>query len=147
MHENRETSETPAANHAAGRWAKATSRKAYMYVSEESDSGVVPVKRLNNDRTALAEGGEGRPLTKENTHQSSTQLAEGLQSVETQLGPNHVFTGYTLVDYAQHLAERGRTREAKNLKRRGEEILTRHSQENLLGHTFDIQAFQRSRSR
>jgi hypothetical protein len=39
MHENRETSETPATN--AGRWAKATSRKAHMHVSEGSDSGVV----------------------------------------------------------------------------------------------------------
>jgi hypothetical protein len=41
MHENRETSETPAANQAAGRWAKATSHTAHTHVSEESDSGVV----------------------------------------------------------------------------------------------------------
>jgi RNA-directed DNA polymerase len=81
MHENRETSETPAANHAAGRWAKATSHKTYMYVSKESDSGVIPMKRLNNDGTALAEGAEGRPLTKENTHQSSTQPTQSGERV------------------------------------------------------------------
>jgi hypothetical protein len=49
MHENRETSETPAAEQAAGRWARVTSRKAHVYVFEESDSGEVPMKRLNND--------------------------------------------------------------------------------------------------
>jgi tetratricopeptide (TPR) repeat protein len=86
-------------------------------------------------------------MSRKNPSEADQLFAEGLQSVETRLGPNHVFTGSTLVAYAQHLAERGRKREAKNLKRRGEEILTRHSQENLLGHTFDIQAFQRSRSR
>src|SRR6266446_5536693 len=77
MHENRETSETPAANQAAGRWAKATSRKAHAHVSEESDSGVVPVKRLNKAGRPAAEGVEGRPLTKENTHQASTQPTQG----------------------------------------------------------------------
>jgi RNA-directed DNA polymerase len=73
MHENRETSETPAASPAAGRWVKATSHKAHMYVFEGSDSGVVLMKRLNKDSAPSAEGAEGRPLTKENTHQSSTQ--------------------------------------------------------------------------
>ena len=41
MHENRETSEVPAAKQAAGRWAKVTSHKAHVYTSEGSDSGVV----------------------------------------------------------------------------------------------------------
>lgn len=88
MHENRETSETPAANSAAGRWAKATSQKAHVYVSEGSDSGVIPVKRSNNNGKPLAEGVEGRPLTKENTHQSSTpptqcgeRVSQGLAGV------------------------------------------------------------------
>ncbi len=72
MHENRETSETPVAKAAAGRWAKATNRKAHVHVSEGSDSGVIPVKRSNNNGKPFAEGVEGRPLTKENTLQSST---------------------------------------------------------------------------
>ena len=62
MHENRETSETPAANSAAGRWAKATSHKAYVHVSEGSDSGVIPVKRSNNNGKPLAEGAEASEL-------------------------------------------------------------------------------------
>ncbi len=88
MHENRETSETPAANQAAGRWAKATSRKAHMHVSEESDSGEVPVNRSNKEGHPSAEVGEGRPLTKENTHQSNTsptqsgkRVSQGLTGV------------------------------------------------------------------
>jgi len=88
MHENRETSETPAANSAAGRRAKATSHKAHVQVSEGSDSGVIPVKCSNNNGKPLAEGVEGRPLTKENTHQSSTpptqcgeRVSQGLAGV------------------------------------------------------------------
>jgi len=88
MHENRETSETPAANSSAGRRAKATSHKAHVQVSEGSDSGVIPVKCSNNNGKPLAEGVEGRPLTKENTHQSSTpptqcgeRVSQGLAGV------------------------------------------------------------------
>jgi hypothetical protein len=60
MHENRETSETPAANQAAGRWAKATNRKAHMHVSEESDSGEVLRKHLNKDEHLRRVRREGR---------------------------------------------------------------------------------------
>jgi RNA-directed DNA polymerase len=81
MHENRETSETPATNQVAGRWAKATSRKAHANVFEESDSDVVPVKRSNKTGQPAAEGVEGRSLTKENTHQSSTQPTQGGERV------------------------------------------------------------------
>ena len=79
MHENREISETPAAK--AGRWAKATSRKAHMHDSEGSDSGVVPMKRLNNDEASSAESAEGRPLTTESTHQSNTYPTQGGERV------------------------------------------------------------------
>jgi group II intron reverse transcriptase/maturase len=81
MHENRETSETPATNQVAGRWAKATSRKAHANVFEESDSDVLPVKRLNKTGQPAAEGVEGRSLTKESTHQSSTQPTQGGERV------------------------------------------------------------------
>ena len=43
-----------------------------MHVSEESDSGVLPMNRTNKDGEPLAECEEGRPLIKENTHQPST---------------------------------------------------------------------------
>ena len=50
-----------------------------MYVSEESDSGTIPMNHSNNDGKPSAAGEEGRPLIKENTHQSSTHstLSEG----------------------------------------------------------------------
>jgi len=41
-------------------------RAARVHVSEESDSGVVPMKHSNNDRRSSAESAEGRPLVKEN---------------------------------------------------------------------------------
>ena len=47
-----------------------------MHVSEESDSGIVPMNHSNKDGKPSAEGGEGRPLTKENTHQSSTHSTQ-----------------------------------------------------------------------
>src|SRR5579872_502231 len=81
MHENRETSEMPAADQAGGRWAKVTNHSAHAHVSEGSDSGVVPMKGPNNDRTPSAEGLEGRPLTKENTLQSSTCPTQGGERV------------------------------------------------------------------
>ncbi len=43
-----------------------------MYVLEESDSGIVPVKHSNNDRGWSAEGVEGRPLIKESTRRPNT---------------------------------------------------------------------------
>jgi hypothetical protein len=78
MHENRETSEAPSK---AGQWAKATSSKAQMHVSEGSDSGLVPMKRLNNQETSSAESAEGRPLTTENTPQSNTHSTQGGERV------------------------------------------------------------------
>jgi RNA-directed DNA polymerase len=44
-----------------------------MYVSEESDSGVLPMNHSNKIEQSMAESEEGRPLIKENTHQASTR--------------------------------------------------------------------------
>jgi len=59
-----------------------------MHVSEESDGGVVPMNRSNNDGNPLAESEEGRPLIKENAHQPNTsptqsgnRVSQGLASV------------------------------------------------------------------
>ena len=49
---------------------------AHMHVSEESDSGVIPMNHPNKDGKPLAEGEEGRPLVKENIHQSSTHSTQ-----------------------------------------------------------------------
>jgi RNA-directed DNA polymerase len=85
MHENRETSETPGAAVATGRREKATSHKTRTHVSEESDSGVVPVNGSNKDGRPSAESGEGRPLTKENTKQSHTSPTQRGGSVSQRL--------------------------------------------------------------
>src|ERR1035437_122740 len=47
-----------------------------MHVSAESDSGVLPMNRSNKGGEPLAEGEEGRPLVKENIHQSSTHSTQ-----------------------------------------------------------------------
>jgi RNA-directed DNA polymerase len=72
MHENRETSEIPEAEDRDGPAGKGKSRTARVYVFEESDSGTVPMNHSNKSGRPPAESEEGRPLIKENTHQSST---------------------------------------------------------------------------
>lgn len=72
---------------------------------------------------------------------------QSLEIIETQFGPDHAYAGFTHVLYARHLKAVGRRSEANNLKRRGEEILARHSRENLLGYTLDIKAFAQTNAR
>ena len=80
MHENREASLTSAENNPAERWVKVR-RNTYMNVSEESDSGVVPVKISNKGGKAPAERLEGRPGTKENARQPHTPPTQSGESV------------------------------------------------------------------
>jgi hypothetical protein len=77
MHENRETSETPAANLRDRPAGEGNSRTTRLHVFEESDSGGVPMNHSNKSGKLPAESEEGRPLIKENTHQSSTQSTQG----------------------------------------------------------------------
>ena len=72
MHENRETSEMPEASIRDRPAGEGASRTARVHVFEESDSGTVPMNHSNKSGQPLAESEEGRPLIKENTHQSST---------------------------------------------------------------------------
>jgi hypothetical protein len=65
-------------------------RTARVHVSEESDSGIVPMNRSNNDGPPLAESEEGRLLVKENTHppptrptQSGARVSLGLMGVRS----------------------------------------------------------------
>jgi hypothetical protein len=66
MHENRETSETPAGNRcrSAGEGSGHTAR---VYVCEGSHCGIVPMNHSNKDGTSSAESEEGRLRIKENT--------------------------------------------------------------------------------
>src|SRR5215468_2571238 len=81
MHENREASETPAAE-ADGRSAgEGQGRTARVYVCEESHSGVLPMNHSNKDTRSSAESGEGRPLIKENAGPSSTHPTQSGKGV------------------------------------------------------------------
>src|SRR5215469_14940356 len=72
MHENRETSATPAVKPGSRSAGEGDSRTARADVSEESHSGIVPMNYSNNDKTSSAESREGRPLIKENAGQPNT---------------------------------------------------------------------------
>jgi hypothetical protein len=66
MHENRETSETPAVHLERRSAGEGLGRTARVYVSEESHRGILPMKHSNNDGTLSAESAEGRLRLKEN---------------------------------------------------------------------------------
>src|SRR6516162_6492895 len=72
MHENRETSETPAAQPGSRSAGEGSGHTARVYVCEESHSGVLPMNHSNKNTKSLAESGEGRPLIKENAGQPNT---------------------------------------------------------------------------
>src|SRR6266699_3925758 len=88
MHENRETSRTPAVKPGSRPAGEGKSHTARMYVPEESHSGIVPMNQSNKDRKPSAENEEERPLIKENagqpnTHptQSEKRVSQGLAGV------------------------------------------------------------------
>ncbi len=56
MHENRETSETPAVKPGSRSAGEGSGHTARVYVSEESHSGIVPMNHSNKDGTLV--GGE-----------------------------------------------------------------------------------------
>ena len=72
MHENRETSETPAAQSGSRTAGEGLGHTARVHVSEESHSGIVPMNHSNKDGTSSAESEEGRLLIEENTFPSCT---------------------------------------------------------------------------
>ena len=76
MHENRETSEMPEASIRDRPAGEGASRTARVHVLEESDSGTVPMNHSNKSGRPPAESEEGRPLIKENTHQSNAHLTQ-----------------------------------------------------------------------
>ena len=88
MHENRETSKTPAVPTDSRSAGEGSGRTARAYVCEESHSGVLPMNHSNKDTRWSAESGEGRPLIKENAGQSNTyptqsgdRVSQGLAGV------------------------------------------------------------------
>ena len=72
MHENRETSQTPAAKVSRRTAGEGSGHTARVYVGEESDSGIVPMNHSNKDGISSAESEEGRLLITENRLPSGT---------------------------------------------------------------------------
>jgi hypothetical protein len=58
-----------------------SSRTARVYISEESDSRIIPMNHSNKDGKPYTESEEGRPLIKENTHQPSTYSTQSEKRV------------------------------------------------------------------
>src|SRR5271157_3386540 len=88
MHENRETSGMPVGQEASRPAGEGDSHTARMHIPEESDSGIIPMNHSNQGGQPPAENEEGRPLIKENTHQSGThptqsgaRVSQGLAGV------------------------------------------------------------------
>jgi hypothetical protein len=81
MHENRETSEAPAAQPGSRSAGEGKSRTARAYVSEESHGGIVPMNHSNKDGNSLAENGEGRTPIKENVRQPNTYSTQSGKGV------------------------------------------------------------------
>src|SRR5580765_2450346 len=81
MHENRETSETPAVKPGSRSAGEGDSRTAHAYVSEESHNGIVPMNYSNNNDKRSSVSGEGRPLIKENAGQPSTHSTQSGERV------------------------------------------------------------------
>jgi hypothetical protein len=88
MHENRETSATPAVQPDGRTAGEGLGRTARMDVTEESHDGIVPMNHSNKDKRPLAENEEGRPSIKENACQPHTYptqsgkgVSQGLASV------------------------------------------------------------------
>ena len=82
MHENRETSETPAAQSSSRSAGEGDCRTARVYVSEESHRGIVLMNQSNKDGASSAEIEEGRLRLEENTFPFDTY--------PTQRGPARV---------------------------------------------------------
>ena len=85
MHQNRETSKTPAVESGSRSGGEGLGRTARRYVSEESHRGVVPMNHSNKGRTLSAESEEGRLWLQENIL--------SLDTYPTQCGPARVPRG------------------------------------------------------
>ena len=81
MHENREASEMPVVKPVSRPAGEGSGRTARMHISEESDSGTVPMNQSNKGEKLLAEIEEGRPLIEENTLQPNTRSTQSEASV------------------------------------------------------------------
>src|SRR3984957_6300044 len=106
MHENRDTSEVPAAKHCCRTAGEGSSRTARVYIFEESDSGIIPMNHSNKDGKPYTEREQGRPLIKENTHrpsryppQTEKRVPQGLAGVRKAANGNKEMTFTALLHH------------------------------------------------
>ena len=86
MHENRETSETPAGEPVGRSAGEGPGRTARVYVCEESHCGIVPMNHSNKDGASSAESEEGRLRLKENTFPFDTYPTQSGSARVPQVG-------------------------------------------------------------
>ena len=86
MHENRETSEIPAVETDSRSVGEGLGRTARMYVSEESDRGIVPMNHSNKGGASSAESEEGRLRIKENTFPFDTHPTQSGTARDLRVG-------------------------------------------------------------
>src|SRR5215471_16732513 len=79
MHENRETSETPAVKPGSRTVGEGDSRTAHANVPEESHDGIVPMNHSNKDERPLIKENAGQPHTYPT--QSGDRVSQGLAGV------------------------------------------------------------------
>src|ERR1700676_4555669 len=89
MHENRETSETRAAQSGSRSAGEGPGRTARLHIPEEAHSGGIPMNHSNKGGKPLGESAEERPLIKENARQPNTYptqsgkgVSQGLAGVQ-----------------------------------------------------------------
>jgi len=99
IHENRETSEMPAAKLGRRTAGEGSSHTARMHVPEESDSGILPMSHSNKDGKPLAESEEGRLLITEQ-HSSIWRAPDTERGLRVFHGWASVRTSCTLGRYS-----------------------------------------------
>ena len=70
-------------------------------------------------------------------------LKRALAIRENTLGPDHPLVALSLRSYALVLRKTGRSAQAKPLEKRGMTIRKKHSTENLIGLTVDVQSVRK----
>src|SRR6516225_7620477 len=103
MHENRETSEVPAAKHCGRTAGEGGSRTARVYIFEESDSGVIPMNHSNKDGKPYAENKEMK-FTALLHHLTVDLLRESLYALKRKAAPG--VDGVTWQEYETGLQNR-----------------------------------------
>ena len=81
-------------------------------------------------------------LSSSHPDEAERLFQQALNILGATLGENHSYTGWVTLQYSRHLERHGRKKDAKDLKRRADLILTRQSLRNQLGRTVDIQALR-----